>query len=353
MDAPAEALVCSECFRDQGLRLDAQRLGVADSTACPNCGATIGRKLNADRLATLAHRFFVWGSLLRCDYGAAPLIQFNQHQKTSITVPSWLEADMRLIERTLGVGFFHYGPRLWMIGEVEPLKALQDPASSPAVIERILREYPHRTLPPEDTFYRIRKAPSSPDQPHEYDSPPLALAGNGRLDSPGFPVMYASPDLQVCVHECRVTAEDDLYVATLAAVSSLRLLDLSGLLTHEDVTEFESLDMAVHMLFLAGSHSYPIARKICLAAHSAAFDGLVYPSYFSLLRIGAMPFETVYGISHRRIPQLQDYERGKTLPNLAIFGRPIENAKVEIRCINKLFLHHVEYGVHFGPIGFA
>jgi RES domain len=92
-----KAIACSECFHDQGLRFDAQRLGVTDSTACPNCGATIGRKLNSDR-----------------------------------------------------------------------------------------------------------------------------LAGNGRLDSPGFPVMYASPDLEVCVHECRVTREDDLYVATLGAVSSLR-----------------------------------------------------------------------------------------------------------------------------------
>jgi hypothetical protein len=219
-----KAIASSECFHDQGLRLDAQRLGVDDLAACSNCGATIGRKLNSDRLAALASRFFVWGSLLRCEYGAAPQIQFNQRQKTSITVPSWPEADMRLIERALCVGFFHYGPRLCMIGEVEPLKALQNPTSSSTVIGRILREYPERTLRPENTFYRIRKAPSSPDQPDEYDSPPLPLAGNGRLDSPGFPVMYASPDLEVCVHECRVTAEDDLYVATLGAVSSLRVL---------------------------------------------------------------------------------------------------------------------------------
>ncbi|WP_341649119.1 hypothetical protein [Thauera humireducens] len=114
MNAPADFCVCSECFRDEGLRLDAQRIGIEDTAFCSNCGASIGRKLDADRLATLAHRFFVWGSLLRCDFGAAPLIQFNQHQKTSITVPSWLEADMRLVEQTLGVGFFHYGPRLWM-----------------------------------------------------------------------------------------------------------------------------------------------------------------------------------------------------------------------------------------------
>lgn len=353
MDDLREFRVCSHCFRDEGLRLDAERIGVSHSTACSNCGATIGRKLDVDRLAALAHRFFVWGSLQRCDYGAAPLIQFNEHQETSITVPSWLEPDIRLIERTLGVGFFHYGLHLWMIGEVEPLKALGDPASSPAIIERILQEYPDLVLRAEDTFYRIRKAPSTPDQPHEYDSHPVASAGKGRLDSPGFPVMYASADLQVCVHECRVTAEDDLYVATLTPVSSLRLLDLSALLTHEDATEFESLDMAVHMLFLAGAHSYPIARRISLAAHSAGFDGLVFPSYFSLLRLGVMPFETVYGVSRRRFPQLQDHEQAKIVPNLAIFGRPIEQSKIKLRCINKLILHQVEYGVHFGPVGFA
>lgn len=348
-----DALLCSKCFNDQGLRLDAQVIGTVGSTVCPNCGATIGAKLDKDRLAKLVHRFFVWGSLLRCDYGAAPLIQFNDRQKTGITVPSWLESDMRLIERTLGVGFFHYGPRLWMVGEVEPLKALQDSDSSASVIERILSEYPGRVLDAPDMFYRIRKAPRNPDRPHEYDSPPNSVAGTGRLDSSGFPVMYASPDLQVCVHECRVTAEDDLYVATLTPASSLRLLDLSALLTHEDVTEFESLDMAVHMLFLAGAHSYPITRKISLAARSKGFDGLVFPSYFSLLRNGTMPFETAYGISFRRFPQMQIYEQAKTIPNLAIFGRPIESGKILVRCINKLILHRVEYGVHFGPVGFA
>lgn len=347
------ALLCSECFNDRGLRLDAQVIGTKDASKCSNCGATVGAKLDHDRLRRLAYRFFVWGSLLRCDYGAAPLIQFNDRQETSITVPSWLDADLRLIERVLGVGFFRYGPRLWMVGEVEPLKALQDSTSSSSVIQRILAEYPGRVLRPDEEFYRIRKAPGRPDQPSEYDSPPSAACGNGRLDSPGFPVMYASPDLQVCVHECRVTAEDELYVATLAAMAPLRLLDLSAVLAHEQATEFESLDMAVHMLFLAGPHSYSITRQISVAASSAGFDGLVFPSYFSLLRNGTMPFETAYGISHRRFPQMQEYEQSKTVPNLAIFGRPIENGRVHVRCINRLVLNRVQYGFHFGPVGFA
>jgi hypothetical protein len=113
--------VCSECFADEGLRLDAQHLGAPSADPCPNCSATNGYRLTHDLVETLAHRFFVRGSLVRYEYGAAPQIQFNAHQTTSIAVSGWLEPDLRLIERTLSVGFFGYGPRFWMFGEVEPL----------------------------------------------------------------------------------------------------------------------------------------------------------------------------------------------------------------------------------------
>lgn len=238
-----------------------------------------------------------------------------------------------------------------MIGEVEPLKALQEPTSRESVIDRILNAYPTTLLRVAESFYRIRKDPMKPEAFGEYDSPPVACAGMGRLDSPNFPVMYASQDLPVCVHECRVTAEDELYVATLSPSRDLKLLDLSALLVEENATDFESLDMALHMLFLAGKHSYDITRDIARAVHSDGYDGVVYPSYFSLLRTGGMPFETNYGISHRRFPQLREHEKAKTIPNLALFGRPIEEHNVDVRCINKLILSRVEYGFHFGPVG--
>lgn len=320
--------------------------------ACPNCGAIDSRKLSIETLEALAHRFFVWGSLRRCKYGAAPSIQFNQHQKTSINISTRLEADIWLFERLLGVGFFHYGPRLWMVGEVEPLKALQKPKTRQTVIDRILQEYPATVVGPERSFYRIRIGPSNPSEPSQYDSPLGSMACNGRLDSRGFPVLYGSPDLQVCVHECRVTAEDELYVATLAPKVSLNLLDLSILLKEEHVTEFNSLDMAMHMIFLAGRHAYKITREIARAAHMAGFDGIIYPSYFSLLRLGAMPFQTVYGISHRRILQYQEYEQAKSIPNLALFGRPVEQGAVSVQSINKLILRRVAYDFHFGPAAF-
>jgi hypothetical protein len=344
-------VACSQCFSDRGLQFDAERIGREVPGACPNCGEDGFKKLPLAGLEALAHRFFVWGSLWRTRYGAAPLIQFNEHQKTSIDIAPWLASDVQLFERVLGVGFFHYGPRLWMVGEVEPLKALQSKKGRQVIIDRILAEYPTRTLQASEFFYRIRVNPSAADDPGQFDSPPPPLAGRGRLDSPGHPVLYGSPDLEVCVHECRVTAEDEVFVATLTPTTSLRLLDLSVLLKEEDVTEFESLDMSVHMLFLAGKHSYKITRAIADAARDAGFDGLVYPSYFSLLRLGQMPFQTVYGISHRRIPQLQEDEQAKSIPNLALFGRPVAEGKVAATCINKLVLSRVVYDFHFGPTG--
>ncbi len=286
----------------------------------------------------------------RARYGAAPLIQFNEHQKTSVDLAPWLEPDVRLIERLLHVGFFHYGPRLWMLGEIEPLKDLHKQKSRRRVVERILAEYPARSLSPAETFYRVRLNPSAPDDPNQYDSPPPEHAGLGRLDSRGQPVLYGSPDLEVCIHECRVAAEDDVFVATLVPKRELRLLDLSVLLK-EEVTEFESLDMTVHMLFLAGKHSYKLTRAIGEAARIAGFDGLVYPSYFSLLRLGQMPFQTVYGISQRRIPQLQEHEQTKSIPNLALFGRPVASGSVSVLCIDRLIISRVEYDFHFGPTG--
>lgn len=144
-----------------------------------------------------------------------------------------------------------------------------------------------------------------------------------------------------------MAVEDDLFVATLRANRELRLLDLSVVLKEND-TEFESLDMAIHMLFLAGSHSYAVSRAIALAAANHGFDGLIYPSYLSLVRLGVQPFETTFGISVRRLSAA--YARSQVIENLAVFRRPIAGKFVEVVCINRLVLKQVGYDLLFGPV---
>jgi len=344
-------IACSCCFSDQGLRLDAQMLGESLASECPNCQSNEGAKLTKETLLKLAHRYFVWGSFHRTDYGGAPTIEFNDRRSGGeVAFPPSLSTDASLIEKLCGIGFFHYGPRLWMVGEVEPLKQLQNQSTRDSIIDRIIAEYPEKSLDPEKLFYRVRKAPAKPDSHEEYDSPPIGITGNGRLDAENFRVLYASPDMEVCVHECRFSAEDELYVATLNSTKPLRLLNLTAI-PKEDVTEFESLDIAINMLFLASKHSYEIARQIALRARDEGFDGLIYPSYFSELRTGVIPLRTTYGLSNRRIPQYQEIEEALSVPNYAIFGRPIEEGKISVRSINKMVISRVEYGFHFGPVG--
>lgn len=145
----------------------------------------------------------------------------------------------------------------------------------------------------------------------------------------------------------------------MAPTKELKLLDLTHHLAEIGVTEFESLDIALNMLFLAGSHSYSITRAIAREAMLRGYDGINYPSYFSLLQTGMSPVETQFGLSNRlaashlRHEQLTAYEASKVLPNLAIFGRPIAEGRVRVVSINRLVLRQVVYDVNFGPVGYS
>ena len=350
MSSSNQYIACSNCFFDQGLKLNAQALGVESPGRCINCGNEYGKKLTKELLIQLSHQFFVWGSFHRTKYGGSPIIQFNDRQQGGQIPFSYpLSLDAKLIEKLCEIGFFYSGPRLWMIGEIEPLNDLQKKNSRRLIIDRILKEYPTVVLEPGQLFYRVRKAPSHPENQKEYDSPPFGIGGGGRFGSDNFKVLYGSPNLELCVHECRFSAEDELYVATLSATKSLKLLNLSYIL-QENVAEFESLDISLHMLFFAGKHSYKIARDIAQKAHAEGYDGIVYPSYFSELHTGVMPLRTSYGLSHRIIPQFSDIESALSIPNYAIFGDPIEEGKLTVRCINKMIIKKIGYEFHFGPI---
>lgn len=346
-----EYKICSNCFKDEGLKLDAKQIGIDNNDKCNNCNSTEGFKLTKDLVQSLCYRFFVRGTIQRFDYGGCPLIQMNeQHfEQSDIDVSPWLIDDVKLIERAAKVGLFYYGPRFWMFGEIEPLKSLQNIEEKDKVIQNVLNTYPVKDLTPDQYFYRLRINPKVPHNFSEYDTPPDTFLGNGRFDLANLPILYGSQDLEICIHECRVSVEDDIFVSKLKPKKTLKLLDLSELIAEKNVTEFDSLDMAIHFLFLAGKHSYEICREIAMKAFEKGFDGLIYPSYFSYIRTGTIPFDTIYGISIRRIPELKEHAKSQIIPNLALFGRPILEDKVEVDCINKVLINRVSYETTFGP----
>lgn len=143
-----------------------------------------------------------------------------------------------------------------------------------------------------------------------------------------------------------------MFVATLSPTRPLTLLAFSKVLPEAPgVTEFEILDMAIHMLFLVKSHAYEITRSISHMASEAGFDGIVYPSYFSFLRTRSIPFETTYRISGQIHAPYTEHEQSKIVLNIALFGRPVAEGKVMVKCINRLLLARAHYDLKFGPAG--
>jgi hypothetical protein len=171
----ADILLCAECFQDCGLRHMARWFEAAEQL-CPNCGTVSKHCLTREDLLWLSDTFFKKGSTVVTDYGGAPTIVFNETQQGSLNPDPPLAADVDLLQNVLHIGFFHFGPRLWMFGMISPLEHLQDPSKRLAVIERILKAYPTAWLT-DTEFYRVRKAPENPAEPNEYDAPPQEYRG--------------------------------------------------------------------------------------------------------------------------------------------------------------------------------
>jgi RES domain len=281
------------------------------------------------QLEALVVEFFWNGSFFRTEFGGAHRLASNPYRygEREVEFPSWLETDAHLLEDVLKVGIFHYGPPLWRVGMVEPLTALTRSRTRRLAAQAVVESFPERILSSGTRFYRIRKnLDGSQERDYgQYDAPPKNRASLGRLDSKSLSVLYGSEDLEICVHECRILIPDECYVATLRPTRNLRMLDLTEALHEDGPTPFESLEIAMRYLFAAESHSYGITRAIARAAKTAGFDGIFFPSYFSLVKT-------------------------ECIANIALFGHPIRDGAVHVECINRAMLKSAIYELRMGPI---
>ena len=46
---------------------------------------------------------------------------------------------------------------------------------------------------------------------------------------------------------------------------------------------------------------------------------------------------------------LKDYAQSQIIPNLILFGRPVEEKLVTVECINKVVINRIQYDLTFGP----
>src|SRR5260370_19295782 len=68
------AALCSDCFVDHGLAIEAHKLGHKSRLPCRRCHSLTGAKLYRSDIEELARRFFVYGTRIRTALGAAPIL---------------------------------------------------------------------------------------------------------------------------------------------------------------------------------------------------------------------------------------------------------------------------------------
>ena len=241
-------------------------------------------------------------------------------------------SDWSVIKKITENNLFYRSPRLFYLGitnhfgEYGCLRRKN-------IIDEVLPKLRYRSVSCTEDMYRIRLNLTEPQRFEEgqFDSPPSRRRGFGRFNHYKLPALYASPNLTVCIHECRATLADDILVATLRSNCNLRLIDLSGNYDErEDIDPFDSVDWLLKGLMSSSrSDIHRHCRRIADTIRAeTSCDGLIYNSYFRNIANSAA------------IPPV----------NYAIFGRPLAEGKLKVTSINTIRLERISYDFRLGPI---
>jgi hypothetical protein len=321
-------VLCSDCFSNQGLRDEATKLGVHINKTCPNCGSATGAKLRQKSLEKLTHRFFIQGTIPHGVGGYASILQYNSEPNDEVDFDEQTNHDWLLIKSKIGGRLFYNAPALWRVG-------ITDHYDEPYVvtdetIAEIVTQLSIKTIPKGTKTFRIRKnlEGNTALDASQFGIPPTDLRRDfGRFDEATLPLLYTSPSLPVCLHECRVAITDEIFVATFEAKKDLRLANLTTDYNQQPSSPFEDLKYFFNGISLARDQGvYKIARRIATAIkNSHSVDGFIADSFFTT-------------IAQEPVSQ-----------NLCFFADAVADKNLELHSINRLHLKTVTYDFIFGP----
>jgi hypothetical protein len=296
-----------------------------------------GYALDTDAVHELQRQFFSRATApnqLRDDIAVIGIVE-NEPEYTDIglNLRSEARADWSLIQSIVGGRLWYRSPRLFYLGITNHFGMYQS-LPKEVVRDQVVSKLRLNQVGPTTTFYRIRLNldDASKFDEGQYDAPPKQRRrGFGRFDNNKLPLFYGSPNLQVCIHECKVTLADEIFVATVAPTRTLSLIDSTGNYDQpEDIDPFDDLRWFFRGLMNASQpHVYRYCRRIAQTIRDMTdADGFVYNSYYT----------NVAGDTG-----------GKTI-NYALFGRPLADGKLNVTSINTIRVNRITYDYHLGPL---
>lgn len=329
--------ICSDCFKNYGLKKIAARLGALNNEICSNCASINGKNINQQAIRDVMEIFFREGTKTP-DY---------QHQIFYLTESNSVKRDwdypltddvyedLKLINKNFQLSLFaplvnqRYGwggipARFEIEMEIESnLNITETNKKSFKHIDEFIDIFPTRILPEGATLYRIRKNPSNYHNIFEYDTPPVEIAKKypGRLHKSGPSIFYCSEDEDNCIYECKFEPTDILVMSVLKNTREIKLLDLTE--ANKLRSELRDIDLFINAIFRSNS-DYHISRTIAERADAKKFEGIYYPGFFNR------------------------YQK-ETKCNIGLFGFPIKEKTLEVQSLNRIQINKIEYKWEYGP----
>lgn len=323
------AVACPKCFSNWGFRHAVANHAVGCEDVCPRC-SSVGSTIDCANLKEAIQTFFVTGSYVA--ETMAPVYQVNDCNPNPARFDVTLNNDAKLACSLTAQVIFDYGPPLWRVGEVDLKHAFDEGGEiRDAAARAFVANAPRVELTTGTHIFRIRKNP----QPDEtiatataFDPPPQHIKRSpGRWDDGHAAVLYASDDIELCLHECRVLIADEVVVASLRTVRPLTLLDLTADFPLIGPTPFQDPKIFARFLSLSRHEQWlDHARVVARAAEAAGLDGIRYTSYYAQAK------------------------HNSDALNVALFGRVIEAGDLAIEAVNRVRLTDALYQFSFGPV---
>ena len=333
-------MLCIACFQNWGLREEAARIAPAsDGSPCPNCGGRGPRLATQEQVDALIERFFVHGSTAPTGRWEPIYRHSNEvlQNEDDLRFDRTLRADYALLCRHDPGTLFLHAPRTWRLGYTTIERQLTEALETPGQrgIEAARDRLDHvidycriTTVPPDAYLYRIRRNVEQPYEVSEYDSPQVTRPS--RFTDGSVPVLYAAFDVETCLHEGRVLAEDTITLATLQPTRTLRVLDLTNVPYDppepREGGEGGNIFYFANSQLIFGVHSPP-GQRLGVRCRERELDGIVYPSYFS----GVRP------------------DRGR-FANIAVFGHPVQEGQLRLHSLNNVRIDTIHYAFTHGPV---
>lgn len=331
-------MICSNCLENEGLELEARKIGTPSETPCSNCGAVTGIKLNSSQINQLIENFFLNGSvdLKTSNYGARYKTTSVPDQKfLSGYFDGSLQTDIGLLTKKHQFGLDLSSMRSWDAGitdlYLEVKEVVENCTSNNCltdqlrtIFDKVIDACASFELLPGAKIYRIRLDPTDAvTSPLSYDTAPSKVRSPFRFNGPNSPVFYGSLDVETCIHECRTTVYNEVVLATFKTQNKLRLIDFEKIIIDADLNS--NIQSYLNLLFSSGDDSYKESQLLAERIKERGYDGIKYCSYYSMVRSG-------------------DHS------NIALFGYPVNEGKLSLQSLNRIKLDRIIYEYTFGPL---